>query len=76
MVASRLNCYYCVTDGRTIMDRQHLGRLITLYDNYKWIESQLLSVEGKFEIMASKELVKEWKEEKLRMDNTEWRRIE
>jgi len=58
------------------MDRQHLGRLITLYDNYKWIESQLLSVEGKFEIMASKELVKEWKEEKLRMDNTEWRRIE
>jgi len=47
-----------------------------LYDNYKWIESQLLSVEGKFEVMASKELVKEWKEEKLRMDNTEWRRIE
>ena len=58
------------------MKRQELGRLITLYDNYKWIESQLLSVEGKFEIMASKELVKEWKEEKLRMDNTEWRRIE
>ena len=58
------------------MNRQDLGRLITLYDNYKWIESQLLSVEGKFEVMASKELVKEWKEEKLRMDNTEWRRIE
>ena len=58
------------------MNRQDLGRLITLYDNYKWIESQLLSVEGKFEVMASKELVKEWKETKLRMDNTEWRRIE
>ena len=58
------------------MTRQDLGRLITLYDNYKWIESQLLSVEGKFEVMASKELVKEWKETKLRMDNTEWRRIE
>ena len=58
------------------MKRQELGRLITLYDNYKWIESQLLSVEGKFEVMASKELVKEWKETKLRMDNTEWRRIE
>jgi hypothetical protein len=58
------------------MNEQQLGMLISLYSNYKWTENQLLSLEYKFKSLASKELLKEWEEEKLRIDNSEWRLIQ
>ena len=58
------------------MNEQQLGMLISLYSNYKWTENQLLSIEYKFKSLASKELLKEWEEEKLRIDNSEWRLIQ
>ena len=58
------------------MNEQQLGMLISLYSNYKWTENQLLSIEYKFKSLASKELIKEWEEEKLRINNSEWRLIQ